>query len=237
MKERLQKILAERGVCSRRACERLISDGRVAVNGAVAFLGDSADAEKDEITLDGRKIPAPPGRVYILLNKPRGYISAAIDVRGRKTVTELAADCGARVFPVGRLDMDSEGLLILTNDGELANMLAHPSHGVEKEYLVSVRGDVSASLPALRAPITLDDGHTVTAKSVTDCGGGVLRVIIGEGRNRQVRKMCAESGLEVVRLVRVREGALRLGDLPEGAWRYLTPGELAALKERKTDGA
>ncbi|MDR0838485.1 MAG: rRNA pseudouridine synthase [Oscillospiraceae bacterium] len=226
--QRIQKILSERGVTSRRAAERLIADGLVTVNGVIAALGDRADPDRDEIAVRGVALPASPERVYIMLNKPRGYVTTMSDERGRRTVAELVADCPERVYPVGRLDMDSDGLLIMTNDGELANALAHPSHEVSKTYFVEVSGDVEAALPVLRAPMELE-GYTVLAREVT-ARGALLTVTIGEGRNRQVRKMCAAAGLRVLRLTRTSEGGVALGTLQRGKWRSLTEDEIKTLR-------
>lgn len=233
MTERLQKILASRGICSRRKAEELISAGRVTCNGRPAQLGDSADPEKDEILLDGKPLPSGGGNVYILLNKPRGYVTTLSDEKGRPNAAQLVADCGQRVYPVGRLDMDSEGLLLFTNDGEFANMLMHPKHEVNKTYHVSVRGFTEAALEKLKHPVTLD-GYTIRKPEVrlirrTD-DRAQLEVTIHEGRNRQVRRMCAMAGMNVTRLVRVSEGPLQLGKLPKGKWRYLTPEEIDSLK-------
>ncbi len=228
MEERLQKILSARGVASRRAAEGYLSAGRVTVNGRTARVGDKADPERDEIRVDGRLLAEPARRTYVMLNKPRGYVTTLSDERGRKTVAELVTGCGARVWPVGRLDLDSEGLLILTDDGALTQRLLHPSHEVEKEYRVWVAGDVPAALPVLRGPMALD-GVPLHPAEVREAGPGVLSVVIHEGRNRQVRRMCAAAGLEVRRLKRVREGALRLGSLPPGKWRFLTDAELRGL--------
>ena len=228
MEERLQKILSAHGVCSRRTAETWLTAGRIAVNGKPANLGDKADPDKDDIRVDGRPLKGPPKRTYLMLNKPRGYVTTLSDEKGRKTVADLVQGCGARVWPVGRLDLDSEGLLILTDDGELTQRLLHPSHEVEKEYLVWVKGDVSAALPVLRGPMALD-GVPLHPAEVREAGPGVLSVVIHEGRNRQVRRMCAAAGLQVTRLRRVREGALRLGSLPPGKWRFLTDAELRGL--------
>ena len=228
MEERLQKILSARGVASRRAAEGYLSAGRVTVNGRTARVGDKADPERDEIRVDGRLLAEPARRTYVMLNKPRGYVTTLSDERGRKTVAELVTGCGARVWPVGRLDLDSEGLLLLTDDGALTQRLLHPSHEVEKEYRVWVAGDVPAALPVLRGPMALD-GVPLHPAEVREAGPGVLSVVIHEGRNRQVRRMCAAAGLEVRRLKRVREGALRLGSLPQGKWRFLTDAELRGL--------
>ena len=234
MEERLQKILSARGVASRRAAEGWLAAGRVTVNGRTARVGDKADPERDEIRVDGRLLAGPARRTYVMLNKPRGYVTTLSDEKGRKTVAELVADCGARVWPVGRLDLDSEGLLLLTDDGALTQRLIHPSHEVEKEYRVRVRGDVDAALPVLTGPMELD-GQALRPARVRVLnrtpGGGTLSITIHEGKNRQVRRMCAAAGLEVAALKRVREGTLTLGGLKPGEWRRLTREELRALKE------
>lgn len=233
MTERLQKILASRGLCSRRRAEEWIEAGRVTVNGEPARLGQTADADRDEIALDGKPLPARSGYVYILLHKPRGFVTTLSDEKGRRTVTELV-DCGTRVYPVGRLDMDSEGLLILTNDGELANHLTHPKEEVEKTYEVWVNGFEDGSEKRLASPIELD-GYTIRPPKVRLLGaqGGRahLQITIHEGRNRQIRRMCQAAGLNVTRLRRISEGKLALGELPKGQWRYLTEAEIAALKK------
>lgn len=234
MTERLQKILSARGIASRRRAEEWIAAGRVTVNGRVAGIGDRADPRTDQILLDGKPLPASGAGVYILLNKPRGYVTTLSDERGRKTVAELVADCGARVYPVGRLDMDSEGLLLLTNDGDFANRLAHPSHEVEKVYEVWVRDYTPEAAKLLGRPIELD-GRPIRPPKVAllEAAGekARFRVTIHEGRNRQVRRMCQAAGMEVTRLRRIAEGPLKLGTLPAGAWRHLTAEEVAALKK------
>ncbi len=234
MRERLQKILSARGVASRRKAEELILAGRVSVNGAVAGLGDLADAQLDEILVDGNALPSTQRLVYILLNKPRGFVTTLSDEKGRADVSQLVADCGIRVYPVGRLDMDSEGLLLLTNDGELANRLTHPKHQVEKTYEVWVTGYAPGGEERLKQPITLD-GYTIRSPKVrllkADGSHAHLLVTIHEGRNRQVRRMCEAAGMYVTRLRRIQEGKLRLGDLAKGKWRYLTPDEVAKLKK------
>ena len=192
MEERLQKILSAAGVCSRRKAEAYLRAGRVKVNGLAAGIGDKADPERDRIEVDGAVLSTPSGHTYLMLHKPRGYITTLSDERGRPTAAQLVADCPARVWPVGRLDMDSEGLLLFTNDGILTHTMTHPSHRVEKEYW--------------------------------------LTVVIHQGKNRQVRRMCAAVGLSVLRLKRVREGSLRLGDLQVGRWRMLTNQEIYWLK-------
>lgn len=232
MKERLQKILSARGVASRRKAEEMITAGRVFVNGICASLGDTADPELDQITVDGDIIPSPQKKVYIILHKPRGYVTTLSDEKGRRNAAELVADCGMRVYPVGRLDMDSEGLLLFTNDGDFAQKMMHPSHEVDKTYLVTVKGYTSANLELLKQPVTLD-GYTIKKPKVrlleTEGEKARLEVVIHEGRNRQVRRMCELAGMEVVRLVRITEGSLRLGNLPRGKWRYLTDEETAGL--------
>ena len=235
MTERLQKILASRGVCSRRKAEELLNAGRVSVNGNVAHLGESADPEIDEIELDGKALPSKSEYVYIMLNKPRGFVTTLSDEKGRKNAAQLGADCGVRVYPVGRLDMDSEGLLLFTNDGEFANSLMHPKHEVDKTYRVVVDGFTTENLEKLKQPVTLD-GYTIRKPGVSLCrppradGRAEILVTIHEGRNRQVRRMCAMAGMMVLRLQRIAEGQLKLGDLPKGKWRHLTEAEVRALK-------
>lgn len=233
MEERIQKIMASRGVASRRASEELILQGRVTCNGQVCGLGDRADPEKDTILVDGRPLPSTPEAIYILLHKPRGYVTTLSDEKGRKNVSQLVSDCPQRVYPVGRLDMDSEGLLLLTNDGELANHLMHPSHVVDKVYQVWVQGCTPEGLERLSQPIELD-GYRIRKPDVK-CQKrtgekALLQITIHEGRNRQIRRMCAIAGMEVQRLKRIREGSLSLGQLPLGKWRYLTKEEVMALR-------
>ena len=229
--ERLQKVLAIRGWGSRRVCEDLISEGRVTVNGEVAVLGRRVDTEHDHVEVDGVPIGVKPGLVYYLLNKPSGVVTTSHDTHERPTVVELVPE-EPRVYPVGRLDIDTEGLLLLTNDGDLAQRLTHPSHGVEKEYLVEVaEGPVAqGKLRQLRDGVELDDGITAPAK-VSQPTPGVLRLTIHEGRNRQVRRMCEAIGHPVLRLVRVRIGTLRDATLGPGEWRALTAGEIKKLIE------
>jgi 23S rRNA pseudouridine2605 synthase len=227
--ERLQKVLARAGIASRRVCEEFIAEGRVKVNGEVAVLGRRVDTGADRVELDGVVIGVAPDLVHYLLNKPAGVVTTASDPQGRPTVIELVPD-EPRVFPVGRLDADTEGLLILTNDGSLAQLLAHPSHGVEKEYLAEVRGRPSAgALRRLRDGVELEDGVTAPAK-VSLVGPNLLRLVIHEGRNRQVRRMCEEVGHPIVRLVRSRIGPLSDRRLRPGHWRALTQGEVRALE-------
>jgi len=233
MTERLQKILSARGVASRRKAEEMILAGRITVNGVVAQLGDGADPEKDEILLDGRPLPSRQAYIYLMLHKPRGYVTTLSDEKGRRDVSQLVADCGVRVYPVGRLDMDSEGLLLMTNDGELANRFMHPRHEVDKVYEVCVTGYSDGAAERLRLPIELD-GYRIKPPRVelvsAEDDRAKLLVTIHEGRNRQVRRMCAAAGMEVTRLCRISEGKLQLGDLKPGKWRELTEKELAELK-------
>ena len=234
MKERLQKILSSCGVASRRQAEQIIAAGRVTCNGRICSVGESADLEKDIILLDGQPLPSSGDKVYILLNKPRGYVTTLSDEKGRPNAAQLVAECGKRVYPVGRLDMDSEGLLLFTNDGDFANTLMHPKHEVEKTYQVSVSGYTAEKIKKLELPINLD-GYIICPPKVRVVkvkeDHAILLVTIHEGRNRQVRRMCAIAGLSVQRLIRVSEGALKLGDLPTGRWRYLADGEVKALKK------
>lgn len=233
MGERLQKIIAERGVTSRRKAEEWISQGRVTVNGIVALLGQTAEADTDEIRVDGKPLPRREENVYILLNKPRGYVTTLSDEKGRKNAAQLVADCGTRVYPVGRLDMDSEGLLIFTNDGAFANEWMHPKHEVNKTYEVWVTGYAPGAEVKLAKPICLD-GYTIRPPVVRllKAEGDKARflVTIHEGRNRQVRRMCQAAGMHCTRLRRIREGMLELGSLPLGKWRYLTQEEINGLK-------
>lgn len=230
--ERLQKIIASRGLCSRRQAEKWIEEGRVRVNGNTAHLGDTADITEDVIEVDGKRLPKAGKKVYLMLNKPRGYVTTLSDEKGRRNAAELVAGCGVRVYPVGRLDMDSEGLLLFTNDGEFANLLMHPRHEVDKVYRVWVTNFAPGKLEALKAPIELD-GYTIKKPRVrpvkTEPTRAILDVTIHEGRNRQVRRMCQAAGLEVARLKRIAEGPLGLGELKTGAWRYLEPKEIEAL--------
>lgn len=232
MAERIQKILSSSGVTSRRTAEAWIKQGRVTCNGKVCVLGQSADLETDEILVDGKPLPQKQAAVYILLHKPKGYVTTLSDEKGRKNVSELTADCGQRVYPVGRLDMDSEGLLLMTNDGEFANRLMHPKHEIDKTYLVDVADFAEDKLHRLSRPITLD-GYRIRAPKIelirVQGDFATLRVVIHEGRNRQVRRMCAAAGMKVKRLVRVGEGSLTLGDLPPGKWRYLSAAEVEQL--------
>lgn len=230
--ERLQKVLARAGLGSRRASEELIRDGRVRVNGRVATLGDRVDPSGDVVEVDGGRIPLDPELRTYAFNKPRGVVTTASDPQGRETVAAYYPE-GPRVFPVGRLDLESEGLLLLTNDGDLANTLTHPRYGVEKEYLAEVEGTPKpADLRRLVDGVELDDGpaRAVSAKPAGEAEGrGAVRIVMAEGRKREVRRMLASVGLPVRRLVRVRIGPVRLGRLPPGEVRPLEPLEVAGL--------
>ena len=231
--ERLQKVLARTGWGSRRECEILIEDGRVKVNDEVAVLGRRVKTATDKVEVDGVTIGVAPGLVYYLLNKPVDVITTAKDTHGRQTVIELVP-LEPRVFPVGRLDAETEGLLILTNDGELGHRLTHPSFGIEKEYLAHVdcssNGVSESALKKLRDGIELDDGITSPAE-VGQLQPGVLRIVIHEGRNRQIRRMCDAVGHPVERLVRVRIGPLIDRTLAPGKWRHLTTAEVVSLNQ------
>lgn len=231
---RIQKFFTDNAIMSRRAAEAAVAAGRVTVNGSPAVIGQSVDPERDLITLDGKPIqPTAQQRLYIMLNKPRGYVTTLSDERGRPTVAELVADCGARVYPVGRLDMDSEGLLLLTNDGELTLRLTHPRHEIPKLYHVTLSGEVSdAQLDALRAVRRLD-GYTLAPVGVRRLERGahstLVEFTLHEGRNRQIRRMCQACGLRITRLRRVAIGRLTLGDLKVGHWRHLTQQQIDYL--------
>ncbi len=234
MKQRLQKLLSAAGVASRRAAEEMISAGRVTVNGVRAELGQSADPDTDTIALDGQTVRFSARRRYIVLHKPKGYVTTMKDDRGRPTVADLVADAGGRLYPVGRLDMDSEGLLILTDDGEAANALMHPSREVDKVYTVFVQGeDIPGALAKLRAMDSLE-GEPIARPKVTlierKGAGAELQMVIHEGKNRQIRRMCASCGLHVSRLVRIAEGPVTLGSLPAGKWRAMTADEISYLQ-------
>jgi 23S rRNA pseudouridine2605 synthase len=228
--ERLQKVLARIGMASRRAAEEMIADGRVTVNGEVAVLGRRVDVDADRVAVDGVPIPVRPGLVYYLLNKPAGVVTTASDPERRPTVVELVPD-QPRVFAVGRLDVATEGLLVMTNDGDLAQQLTHPSFGVDKEYVAVVAGDPSpAAIRRLREGIDLEDGPTAPAR-VSRLGSDTLRIVIHEGRNRQIRRMCDAIGHPVRRLVRVRIGPISDRRLGPGEWRPLTGAEVRSLAQ------
>ena len=234
MTERLQKIISARGVASRRKAEEMILAGRVTCNGQVAVLGQTADPDVDTVCIDGVPLPDAAGSVYLMLHKPRGYVTTLSDEKGRDNAAMLVSDCGFRVYPVGRLDMDSEGLLLFTNDGAFANALMHPKHEIDKVYLVWV-GDYSpAKLEQLRRPVDLD-GYRIRKPDVRalreEGERALLQVTIHEGRNRQIRRMCDMAGMKVRRLKRIEEGPVKLGSLPLGKWRHLTPEEVASLQK------
>ena len=232
---RIHKLLSDQGVASRRGAERLIEEGRVTVNGRPAVIGQDVNPARDIVHIDGERVAfaKKAARYYILLNKPRGYVTTLSDERGRRTAAELVSGCGARVYPVGRLDMDSEGLLLMTNDGAWMQRLLHPSHQIEKEYRVTVTGPVEGAAQRLAAIRDLE-GERIRPARVRelwrDGNKAALSVTIHEGKNRQIRRMCRQAGLAVRRLQRVREHTLTLGDLPVGRWRYLTQQELQMLE-------
>ena len=227
---RLQKVLAVRGFGSRRVVEDMIEDGRVVVNGEVARLGRRVDVAVDLVEVDGVRVGVAPDLTYYLLNKPKGVVTTAADTHDRPIVTELVPD-EPRVYPVGRLDLETEGLLLITNDGDLTHRLTHPSFGVEKEYLVEVDQEMSRGhLRRLREGVELDDGMTAPAKA-SQVSPQVIKLTIHEGRNRQVRRMCVALGFKVTRLVRVRIGALADRSLAPGEWRELTLDEIRKLEE------
>ena len=238
MKERLQKILSEAGICSRRAAESLIKDGRIKVNNFTALLGDSADVEIDDITLDGERVLVSRKFTYIMLNKPRGYVTTMADEAGRKCVTDLVSDVDTRVYPIGRLDMHSEGLLLMTNDGDLAYKLTHPRHEIYKTYLVKVtydngEPDVSPEISLSKA-IEIDGIKLLPAKCKLverlSHDKFILTISIREGKNRQIRRMCVACGYTVNSLKRISVGNVKLSDLPSGSWRYLEREEIDYLK-------
>lgn len=234
MRQRLQKILSAAGFASRRKAEELIKEGRVTVNGRVAALGESADPETDRIEVDGERVSVRKERLYLMMNKPRGYVTTARDEKGRKTVMDLLPPLPDRVYPVGRLDMDSEGLLLFTNDGTLADFLMHPSNEKTKTYLVRVMGALEGAVERLSRPMVLD-GYKIAPAKVRllkkEGSALLLSITIHEGRYRQVRRMCEMCALRVQSLKRVEFGGVRLGNLPSGAVRHLTPEELKTLRK------
>jgi len=235
LKERLQKYMAHTGLASRRVCEEMIRAGRVTVNGRRAVLGTVVDPTKDRILVDGKPIGRPERKRYLIVHKPKGYVTTARDQFARKTVLDLVTGVSERVYPVGRLDYDSEGLVLLTNDGRLANGIMHPSYGLEKVYLVTVAGAITGSaLKQLRRGVMLEDGMTQPAQVellMQDNDESMLRIAIQEGRNRQVRRMCQAVGFPVRRLVRIAIGPIKLGKLKVGEMRELTPAEVSKLKQ------
>lgn len=237
--ERLQKVLAAAGVASRRACEGFIIEGRVTVNGEVAELGSKVDRTRDVVAVDGERVNVDPDRVYVMLNKPQGVVTTADDPEGRPTVVDLI-NLPQRLFPVGRLDMDTEGLLLLSNDGELTNALLHPSREVERWYVALVTGPVKPrALSALREGVELEDGLAKPKRfKVLEEGKGkaLLEIVMTEGRKREVRRMLGEIGLPVERLARVRFGDVELGELRQGKWRFLTQAEIGALHDAARAG-
>lgn len=233
MEERLQKLVAAAGICSRRSAEALVAAGRVTVNGQTAVLGAKADPERDSIAVDGKELPRREKSVYLLLNKPRGYVTTLSDEQGRPTVADLVRDVGTRVFPVGRLDIQSEGLLLMTNDGELMQHLIHPKFEVSKTYWLKVSGDVRNAAEHLARVENLEGERIRPARTelLRQTGQTAeLLVTIHEGKNRQIRRMCEACNLTVLRLRRIREHTLELGNLESGKWRYLTEAELHALR-------
>lgn len=242
MEARIQKIISESGYCSRRKAEELIAAGRVKVNGRPCKLGDKADISQDLISIDGENIYTPTKRelVYYMLNKPRGYVTTTADELERRCVMDLMKDVPERVFPIGRLDRNSEGLLLLTNDGDFANKIMHPSGHVAKTYRVTVRPDITEEqLTQLTGGVVIDGVKTLPASAqvlTKEEGRVVLQLTIREGRNRQIRKMCEAVGLEVARLRRISIGPVKLGMLKPGEYRELTPQELTALKNSVKKG-
>ncbi len=242
--QRIQKVLSDQGVCSRRAAEQMIAEGRVKVNGHPVSVGDKMDPDFDKVSVDGRDIPILRKRqyIYLMLNKPRGYITTASDELGRKTVMDLLKDVPTRVYPVGRLDKDSEGLLLLTDDGEFANLMTHPSSEVGKLYRVTVRPRATeAQIVQMSSGVVLDDGDktapAVIHVTTDEPGRTVLEMTIHEGKNRQIRRMCEAVGLEVIRLKRSAEGPVKLGMLQPGEYRELKKIEVSALRSAATKGA
>lgn len=236
--QRLQKWLAHCGYGSRRVCEQLIQQGRVQINGAIATLGAKVDPQRDTITVDGKRVQPPQELVYLMLHKPRGYVTTRKDPHAPRTVMELLKDAPPNLFPIGRLDADSEGLLLFTNDGEFANRLMHPRYKLPKTYRVWVRGKPSErALKQLREGVPLDDGTTAPAQVKlirTENGQSLLEIVLYEGRKRQIRRMCEVVGHPVQRLKRIAIGDLRLPrDLPSGKWRLLTPAEVQMLSSTR----
>lgn len=242
MKERISKLISQSGLASRRAGEELIRAGRVTLNGVTASIGDCADIATDLVCVDGKPLPVQRDKkTYIMLHKPRGYVTTMSDEKGRRCVSDLVSELGIRLFPVGRLDMFSEGLLIMTDDGELANRLMHPSGEAEKKYYAWIEGKTSAAaLKTLGSRLVIDGYRIQPAKIRTLREGDdytLLEICISEGRNRQIRKMCELAGVKLTRLRRVSEAGLELGELPRGKWRYLTEQEVQDLIENSATNA
>lgn len=234
LRQRVQKLMAQAGLCSRRTAEQWMLDGRVTVNGLPARPGDQADPECDRIEVDGKPLAGGGEMVYLMLHKPRGYLTTLKDEYGRRTAADLVADCGKRVFPVGRLDKDSEGLLLFTNDGDLMQRLIHPKFQVNKLYRVTVQGDWRRGVPLLREMDTLEGEPIAPTQVETEREMGesaVLLITLHQGKNRQIRRMCRQAGLAVTRLERIAEHGIYLGNLPCGKWRALTEKEITRLKE------
>lgn len=235
---RLQKYIADCGIASRRHAEELIAAGKVKVNGRIAQIGDKVIPSEDTVSVNGKKLHKEGGNIYIVLNKPRGFVTTMSDEQDRRCVAELVADVGKRIYPVGRLDRDSEGLLIFTNDGEFANALTHPSRHISKTYRVSVRPRITEEqITALTASIMIDGRKTMPAdvrviENNAEEDKSVLEIILYEGRNRQIRRLCEEAGLETIRLKRVAIGQLTIDKLAPGKYRTLTKDEVALLKRQ-----
>lgn len=234
MQERIQKLISAAGLMSRRAAETLIADGRVKINGHTAAVGEKADPVTDTILVDGKPLPESGDKVYIMLNKPRGYVTTMSDEKGRKCIPELMEELPERVYPCGRLDMESEGLLLLTNDGTVADKLMHPRNHLEKIYHVKVRTEIAPEvITRLNEPMVID-GYKIKPVTVAliakKDGATTLRFTLSEGRNRQIRKMCEQVGLEVMRLRRIAVGELNIGTLRPGQWRFLNHSETEYLK-------
>lgn len=236
-KARIQNVLSDQGILSRRRTEELIKEGRITVNGRPAQPGHPIDIRRDIVAIDGERVwfQKKKKNYYVMLHKPRGYVTTMSDEKGRRSVADLVADFPVRLYPVGRLDKDSEGLLLMTNDGDFANTLMHPANHIGKTYRVTVRPGISEDqLVKLSSGVLLDDGYTTQPAQVhvldQQPGRVVLQMTITEGKNRQIRRMCRQAGLSVLRLRRVQEHTLHLGNLPSGKWRYLTDEELQDLK-------
>lgn len=235
---KIQKFFTDSGIMSRRAAEEEIKNGNVKVNGEIATIGMRIDPEKDIVTYREKQIkPRRDENVYVMLNKPRGFVTTMSDEQNRRSVADLVCEVGARVYPVGRLDMDSDGLLLLTNDGALTNKLTHPRHEIPKIYRVTVAGSVTEQqLTTLRAPMLIDGYEILPVKTEVISKNGsqtLLEMTLYEGRNRQIRKMCDAASLKIKRLCRIAIGELCLGELPVGKWRYLTEDEVAYLKNER----